>query len=437
MQEYPLITIALLGRYTVRQTIEVLNGILAQTYPKLELIISVNDRDTPLDAVIRVLNAHSPGNVKNIKINEAYNQTSEQKHLKYVCDHMSGESLLLLLDGCSFYDTQALHDCIDLYGTQPFLLGTCVMYDADDTYTGDIRRMAADSMADVLHKICGVRGPVLLPEHFVKSMRFRSVQKYDALENMILQYLYQHEECEIRMCEWPMFHCFEKDKQDCTNMVSDHENNCFLEWGVKWELSHADGKKAARILEDFIRHTEKRADHLKYIEEYSREIAAKGRQSVWGLSTADRAFLQLLSRIRKIFLQNYFVKYRLKQLAKHIPYRKKIKAVFLVVEKYLWVSCYKSIYDLMTGWQDQYETEVVYVRSKRQSGKTGRIVILRYWGQTVMTLLSVVRILCFCASHMKRKPENGVREKLNLYVLILYTFRIIWHWQACMILGKR
>ncbi len=202
-------------------------------------------------------------------------------------------------------------------------------------------------------------------------------------------------------------------------------------------MSHADGKKAARILEDFIRHTEKRADHLKYIEEYSREIATKGRQSVWGLSTADRAFLQLLSRIRKIFLQNYFVKYRLKQLAKHIPYRKKIKAVFLVVEKYLWVSCYKSIYDLMTGWQDQYETEVVYVGSKRQSGKTGRIVILRYWGQTVMTLLSVVRILCFCASHMKRKPENGVREKLNLYVLILYTFRIIWHWQACMILGKR
>lgn len=369
MQEYPLITIALFGHYSIQQVTEALNVIFAQTYPELELIISLNDMDTPLDAVIRVLNAHHSENVKTIRINEAYEQTSVQEHLAYVCRHMSGESLMLFYDGCRFYDTEGLRQCIDSYGTSSFLIGTCVMYDINETYLGDIRITASDSQKDALHKIWREHGPVLLPESFVRSVSLWRIHSLDELENMIVEYLSQHAEHRFRICERLMFHCFVKDKHDYPGTVSDNGKSIALEQGkATWELNYADGKKAVKILENFMLHAEKCSDHLSNIEKLTEEIVLKEKHSVFGISSSNRAFIQILLRAKQIFLKKYFVKHRLNQLIKNVPFRKKIKAVFFVAEKYLWVSCYKSIYDLMAKRQDQYEIEVVYLASMITGG---------------------------------------------------------------------
>lgn len=205
------VTVALLGKYNRKQIVYALNTVFEQSYPQIELVVSVCGADITENTVLDTLGAHHPCNLKSVRINGTCKEISEKEQLEYLCANMTGDRLIILSDGSCFYSKQDLENCADTNIYDQFVLGISVLYNKEDQYLGDIREDMSDTVESFLHKTLLQRGGIVLPGHFVMSDHFQDLRSLHDLEKMILKYVSEHAMYHLHVKNHTLLKCYETD----------------------------------------------------------------------------------------------------------------------------------------------------------------------------------------------------------------------------------
>ena len=181
------VTIAVLGKYTVKDLIYAVYTIMNQDYSNMEVIIAMNELDFPACDIIKVINACRSSNIKKIQIHTESEIYSSYNYLTYVKDHMTGDYLLCLKNGASLLTLDAVRNCIA--GTHEYVVGRIIWFDCDDKYVGELPGRGNETDEEKLHDVLGrtAAGSVVLPKVFLKSKQFKELDSCNDLEAAVIQ----------------------------------------------------------------------------------------------------------------------------------------------------------------------------------------------------------------------------------------------------------
>lgn len=367
-----MVTIAMMGRYTEKEFIYALYTIMNQKNVELELIISMNELDFPACDAIDFINAYRTPKVKRVLLHTEKEISSPFNYFSYVKNNMKGDYLLCLSDGATLVMLDSISKCIKSDDNDSIVMGRIIFTNDKNEYVGELLGGAEDTVEKKLHIVLKgrVAGSVILPKRFIRSSQFVEMNLLDELEDAIINYLDANKEnAGITVSSEPLLRF--NIEMDCETM-DDYVSEVLEQNLQLWENELVVGKLKLNYtgyfelnkLVDKIKRVSFEQRNLigKEIDARIRYIIKKQKGSKWNIAQSDKAFIVCLMKLLNILWgEEGTYEAKLEVFQEQINYERKIKVAFTISEKFLWLSCYKSIYDAFVRNKERYDVDIVYV----------------------------------------------------------------------------
>lgn len=362
-----MVTIAILGRYAKKELIYAIYTALNQHNIEIELIIAMNELDFPASDVINLINGYRTSNVKRVRLHTEKEISSSYNYFLYVKKQMTGDYLLCLRDGASLVGLDSISRSIE--GKGKIVIGRIILVNDKNQYIREVLQPEHDTIEKKLHGVLNgsVAGSVILPPMFIQSSWFAKMETLEELEEVIVNYLQVCTENGIVVNGEPLLRFNVEMEGETNEYVFQILEQNFELWQKQLEngelsLNQTGYHQLQRIIARIEEGKEQQNLIGKQIDASIQYIIRKQKEGKWDITRSDKAFIVYLIKLLNCLWGEEDTRQReIEELKENVNYRKKIKVVFAISEIFLWLSCYKSIYDAMKKDEERYEADIVYV----------------------------------------------------------------------------
>lgn len=352
----PLLTIGILGSYSVSNIEYNLNTYIGQSFQDFELIFCFDKKQCiPVSSIIDSLNAHNFEIEGRVKILESKNNGGLIANASKIIEKANGEYVFFVSLEDAFYDiavTERISSALINRPAEVFTFRTLI------NSSGEWMIHPTDQKKMDCVSICYPKNILLywMPNQLLEENNFYLFQQMLLSDMAIAGYTINY------IDENTVMHAAEQKYADLEDYYIDeaYRNqafSCFLMPTIMpdiSELSKSHIKKILNIIKDSKLTSKALADEIYQVNRLANE-------SLWEMPVSIQQYLAVLQYLyTSIGLPHANrVKFRLRQRLSYLLMRKKQKLLFLTHEYSVWPSL-KSVYDeaRKSNW---YEARLVYV----------------------------------------------------------------------------
>lgn len=361
----PLVTIGYIIDEKSDSFVYTLNTILAQSYSKIELIISFDEiLNISICDIIDCINSHIADNFINIKININKKKIGLKGNTNYIIEKGKGDFITFLINDDAFYNEKAIENIINKIqpDKKAIICGTAFFNNINEEYIFTEPNEQCSNIGEIKDSIVENLF-VLYKRNFLLNRQCLNDCNYETEVKYILNELDKNSELQFYKEVCMRHTLYLKDPLSyrskkgyfhipkIENKKTNYSRSLFLKLFINY-------LKDNRIIDN--RNTS--LEIAKKIEQYIKLLIERQDEAYWGITEGDMSYIAFLYKLRKILMLKKFLrKILINSLFKKVNliYMEKVKIVFFAQEFSVW-SCLKSIYEEAIK-DERFIAQLVYI----------------------------------------------------------------------------